>query len=306
MSLVSVIIRTLNEERYLEELLSSIERQVKTDFDIEVVIVDSGSTDRTLAIARAFDARIAYIDQSEFSFGRSLNLGCEFSKGEYLVFVSGHCVPVESTWLGSLVKPLLSNECQYTYGRQVGRDSTKFSESQLFEKYFPVESRVPQAGFFCNNANAAIVRHVWDSYRFDEDLTGCEDMELAKRMIGDGGKLGYVSDAAVYHIHDESWRGVKRRYEREAIALQKIMPEIHLSVVDVVNFFVQGVIKDFRAALFRKVFLKEAIGIILFRYVQYLGAYKGNHVTRQLSQKLKYKYFYPRWTDMDINDREDK
>jgi rhamnosyltransferase len=306
MPLVSVIIRTLNEERYLEELLSSIELQAKTDFDVEVVIIDSGSTDRTLEIARDFDARITHIDKSEFSFGRSLNLGCEFSKGEYLVFVSGHCVPVENSWLCSLVKPLLLNECQYTYGRQVGRDSTKFSERQLFEKYFPEESRVPQEGYFCNNANAAITREAWDRYQFDEELTGCEDMELAKRLVGDGGKLGYVSDAAVFHIHDESWQGVKRRYEREAIALQKIMPQMHLSLVDIVNFFIQAVIKDFRAALFRKVFLKEAVGIILFRYVQYLGAYNGNHITRQLSQKLKQKYFYPRWTDMDINDREEK
>lgn len=305
MLLISVIIRTLNEEKYLGELLSSINLQVKTDFDVEIVIVDSGSTDTTLEISRAFNARITYIDSSEFSFGRSLNLGCEFSKGEYLVFVSGHCVPVDNTWLRDLVNPLISNECQYTYGRQIGRDSTKFSERQLFEKYFPQESRIPQEGYFCNNANAAITREAWDCYRFDEDLTGCEDMELAKRLVGGGGKLGYVSEAAVFHIHDESWQDVKRRYEREAIALQKIMPQIHLGLVDVVNFIVQAIIKDFRAALVRKVFFKEFGRIILFRYMQYAGSYKGNHVTRQLSQKLKYKYFYPRRTDMEITDEEE-
>ena len=253
-----------------------------------------------------FEARITCIKKSEFSFGRSLNIGCAYSKGEYLVFVSGHCVPVNNTWLLNLVEPLLSNNCQYTYGRQLGRDTTKFSERQLFDKYFPEESRIPQEGFFCNNANAAIQRRIWDRYQFDEDLTGCEDMELAKRLIDDGGKLGYVADAAVFHIHNESWQGVKRRYEREAIALQKIMPQVHLSLIDVVNFFVQGLIKDFRAALARKVFLKEFVSIVSFRYVQYVGSYKGNHVTRQLSQKLKYKYFYPRSTDMDINDREEK
>ena len=77
--LVSVVIRTLNEEKHLDELLRSIRSQKSDLFDIEVVIVDSGSLDRTLEIANNYAARITYIKKREFTFGRSLNIGCNFS-----------------------------------------------------------------------------------------------------------------------------------------------------------------------------------------------------------------------------------
>jgi len=105
--LVSIIIRTLNEERYLDELLVAIETQNATDFSYEVVIVDSGSTDNTLTMAKSHNARITYIKKKDFTFGRSLNIGCDFAHGEYLVFISGHCIPANKDWLQSLIAPLI-------------------------------------------------------------------------------------------------------------------------------------------------------------------------------------------------------
>src|SRR3546814_11050717 len=96
----------------------------------------------------------------------------------------------------------------------------------MFLKYFPAQSCIPQQGFFCNNANAAIIKVAWAQHRFDEDVTGLEDMVLAKQLWLAGEKIGYVADAVVEHIHEERWAQVKRRYEREAIALQGIMPEV--------------------------------------------------------------------------------
>jgi len=304
--LVSVVIRTLNEERYLSELLTSIRNQVNDQFDFEIVVIDSGSTDQTLNLAEKFQCRITHIDKQDFSFGRSLNMGCEFARGDYLVFVSGHCIPVNMEWLSKLVAPLINGTVEYTYGRQLARDTTKFSESQLFEKYFPSESKVPQEGFFCNNANSAVSRNAWANLKFDEDLTGCEDMEFAKRLIMRGGSIGYVAEAAVYHIHDETWGSVKRRYEREAIALQKIMPEVHVSIFDVISFIFVGMIKDFRAAFSKGILLNKWVEILRFRIAQYIGAYRGNHQTRQLSKEMKYRYFYPRVTPMDLVEKRTK
>ncbi len=89
---ISIVIRTLNEEKFLDELLCSIENQDTPEFEIETILVDSGSTDRTLRIAENHCATIVCIKQDEFSFGRSLNLGCDVATGQILVFVSGHCV----------------------------------------------------------------------------------------------------------------------------------------------------------------------------------------------------------------------
>jgi rhamnosyltransferase len=292
--LVSVVIRTLNEERYLRQLLDATINQKSQFFEFEIVVVDSGSCDNTLSIAKEFGARITYIDKSEFTFGRSLNRGCEFAKGDFLIFISGHCIPASDDWLDELCKPFIEGVADYSYGRQVGRDSTKFSEQCHFNKWFPDYSKMPQEGYFCNNANAAVTRETWLKYRFCEKLTGLEDMHLANRLVNDGGKVAYVATAPVYHIHDETWGQVKNRYEREAYALKEIMPDVHFSFSDFIRYYISGVMSDCAAAIREKVFLTNVKDIFLFRFNHYWGTYVGNHEGRQLSKQKKMNYFYPK------------
>lgn len=291
----SIIIRTYNEGKWLGEALEACAIQNDGEFSFEVVIVDSGSTDNTLEIAEKHGARITHIKKSDFTFGRSLNIGCEFARGRFLVFISGHCIPVGEKWLENLLRPLDQNICAMTYGRQIGRERiTKFSEEQLFRKYFPEHSMIPQEGFFCNNANSAIRTEVWKKYKFDEDVTGLEDMVIAKQLVADGLKVGYVADAPVIHLHEESWSKVKTRYEREAVALQVIMPEVHIGFGDFMRYVTAGIMFDLSEALGQRVFWKEAGNIFMFRLMQYWGSYKGNNDHRKLSQERKNRYFYPR------------
>jgi rhamnosyltransferase len=294
MKLVSVIIRTYNEQRHLRELLQGIKDQQSDGFSIETVIVDSGSTDDTLRIAAEFPTRIVPIKKEDFSFGRSLNVGCSAAQGDALVFVSGHCIPTGPCWIADLVAPLGKNTVAYTYGGQIGNDESHFSEKQIFGKYFPAVSKVPQEGFYCNNANAAMLKSAWQASPFDEDLTGLEDMHLAKRLVAQGYKLAYVAEAAVYHLHSESWAQVRRRFEREAIALQHIMPEVHLSRADVFRYFLSAVFLDLGAALQQRCLRQNLRRILLYRFMQFTGAYRGNHFHRKMSRELKESYFYPR------------
>jgi len=291
---VSIVIRTYNEQRHLRALLQGIQDQVKDGFDIETVIVDSGSTDDTLKIASQFPTRVVPIKKEEFSFGRSLNMGCDAAQGEALVFVSGHCIPTGPRWIADLVAPLGHNKVAYTYGGQVGNDDSHFSEKQIFGKYFPGTSKIPQEGFYCNNANAAMLKSVWQSHPFDEELTGLEDMHLAKRLVAQGYKLAYVAEAAVYHLHSESWAQVKRRFEREAIALQHIMPEVHINRGDVYRYFMSAVLLDLGAALQQRCLRQNFKHILLYRFMQFTGSFRGNHFHRKMSRELKESYFYPR------------
>lgn len=290
---ISIVIRTLNEEKYLEELLIAIKNQ-KLDHDQkEVVIIDSGSTDNTIKIAKKYECKITYIRKSDFTFGRSLNIGSDFAGGDILIYISGHCIPKDSNWISNLIEPIKNGSAGYTYGGQIGRDTTKFSETMIFKKYFPDIKGKNNIEFFCNNANSAISKPVWKKYLFDEYITGLEDMELAKRYYQDGGSIEYVSSAKVFHIHDESWIQTKRRYEREALAMKEILPEMQINFFDVLRYISVSVFSDSKAALNEKRFFKEFIGIIKFRFAQYIGTFQGNRIVKKISDQKKENYYYP-------------
>jgi rhamnosyltransferase len=289
----SIVIRTLNEAQHLGDLLAMVAKQRLDGLEAEVVLIDSGSTDGTIGIAEAYGAKITTIAKSDFSFGRSLNRGCAFSTGEILVFVSGHCVPVDENWLQNICQPLIDGKVVYSYGRQVGDDTNNFSERRIFAKYFPEQSSIPQEGFFCNNANSALLRSVWEENPFDEALTGLEDMALGKALLQQGFALGYVAEAPVFHHHEESWAQVRRRFEREAIALREIMPEIRLSWWDIARFVAVSTFGDWRAAWQHGATSTNYRDMLRYRWNQFVGSYQGNREHRVLSREAKERFFYP-------------
>lgn len=292
-SKVDIVIRTLDEEKHIEELLTSIEKQNADWLYTNVIVVDSGSTDGTLDIAEKHRCTIKHISKESFSFGRALNIGCESGDGDVIVMISGHCVPADTHWLSNLCRPIVNGTVDYTYGRQIGDNNSYFSERRIFAKYYPIDSSIPQDGFFCNNANSAISRKTWEQFPFNEELTGLEDMDVAKRIVNSGGKIGYNGYASVFHHHQETWASIRRRFEREAIALQKIMPEIHLSRFDVFRYIINSVLMDWRSAIQNSQFRRSWFTIVKYRIVQYIGSYSGNHEHRILSQQQKERYFYP-------------
>ena len=288
---VSIIVRTLNEAKFLPECLQKIDEQ-KYGGPVEVIVVDSGSTDDTVKIASDFGSKVVRISKSEFTFGRSLNVGCEASSGEVLVLLSAHCIPCDENWLQALVSPLIDQTSEYSYGRQLPRRGvSKFSEGRVFEKYYPVLDSIPQVGYFCNNANSAILRSTWQRLRFNEKLTGLEDMELAKRLVDNGGTVSYVASSAVEHIHEESWSRIKIRYEREAAALVDIEPNLNLGLLQAFKLFCLSTMNDFKVA--DKKFSLMIFGILFYRACQYYGSFVGSQASKLRISRMRNEYFYP-------------
>ena len=85
--------------------LSAIFQQ-DIDLPFEVIVIDSGSTDRTLDIVRRHAVRLYEIEAREFSYGRALNLGAKLAEGRYLINLSAHCIPTSDRWITNLVKDL--------------------------------------------------------------------------------------------------------------------------------------------------------------------------------------------------------
>ena len=100
----SIVIRAFNEERWLPEVFAALDRQRYRDF--EVLLVDSGSVDRTRDIAAANGARIVRLRSEDFTFGHSLNVGIREARGSLIAILSAHAIPADEHWLERLVAPL--------------------------------------------------------------------------------------------------------------------------------------------------------------------------------------------------------
>jgi len=177
---VSIVIRAYNEEKHLGALLEGIAQQSFQNY--EIILVDSGSTDRTLAIASQYPVKILHIKPEDFMFGRSLNLGLLSAAGEIAVLASAHVLPQNNDWLKNLIAPFSDAKVAIAYGKQRGGRESRFSESRHFIRWFPDKSDFDQPHPYCNNANLALRRSVWGQQAFDETLTGLEFLSPRTRV----------------------------------------------------------------------------------------------------------------------------
>jgi glycosyltransferase involved in cell wall biosynthesis len=289
---LSVIIRCFNEEAHIGRLLTGImEQSIK---DVEIILVDSGSTDSTLRIAAKFPVKIVQIRPEDFSFGYALNVGCKAASGDILLFASAHVYPLYNDWLELMLAPFQRDDIGLVYGKQRGDQTNKYSEHQIFAKWFPDESALNQPHPFCNNANCAIRRSLWLEQPYDENLTGLEDLDWAKKMLAKGWQIAYQAEATIIHVHDERWKSVFNRYRREAIALRLIQKYENFSFPTFLLLLWKNWLHDWRQALHDRVFFKEFRSIFMFRLMQFWGTYKGYKESYLLDNAVRERFYYPK------------
>ncbi len=288
----SIVIRAYNEEKHIGRLLEGIGHQ--TVKDVEIILVDSGSTDSTVSIAESFGARVVRIPSGEFTFGRSLNFGVQAATRDLIVIASAHVYPVYPDWLETLLRPFENSNVALTYGKQRGPGSAKFSEQQIFHQWYPDAGNLNQATAFCNNANAAIRKRLWEENPYDETLTGLEDLAWAKRAKEQGYKIAYVAEAEIVHAHDETPRGVFNRYRREAMAFKRIHSEAHFNLYDFVRLTATNIFSDLYHAARERVLWKNIASIFWFRFMQFHGTRVGYRESGQLTPQLRETFYYAR------------
>ncbi|MHB8192744.1 MAG: glycosyltransferase family 2 protein [Bellilinea sp.] len=287
----SIVIRAYNEEKHIARLLRGLMEQ--TIKEVQIILVDSGSTDDTTAIAARFPVDIVHIKPQDFSFGRSLNLGIAEAKADLVVIASAHVYPVYPDWLEKLLEPFADPQIGLVYGKQRGSKSSKYSEHQVFRSWFPDQSVSRQAHPFCNNANAAIRRELWQQHPYDEVLSGLEDLAWARWLQTQGLGITYEADAEVIHVHHETWQGIYNRYRRESMAFKQIYPHETFHFRDFIRLWGRNVWNDWRIASGEKALGKEWFNIIRFRGMQFWGTYQGYRQSGPLTWKLKQTFYYP-------------
>jgi rhamnosyltransferase len=288
---ISIVIRSYNEEENVGRLLSGIAEQTISDLDI--IVVDSGSTDATVSIASRYPVRILTIPKEDFSFGRSLNIGCKAAKGDLIVLASAHVYPVYKDWLEKLIRPFDDPNVALVYGKQRGGKMTKYSENQIFKRWFPEDSNARQSHPFCNNANAVMRKSLWQQMLYNEMLTGLEDLDWAQRAVGMGYRIAYSHEAEVIHVHNERLLNIYNRYRREAIALKTIYPHEWFNLWDFLRLLIANVLSDYYAAIIDGLFWQNIVSIFGFRLMQFWGTYRGYIQRTGISSQLRQKLYYP-------------
>lgn len=288
---ISVVIRCFNEERTIGRLLKGLAAQTLPAQ--QIIVVDSGSTDGTLAVASRFDVELHSIQPADFSFGRSLNLGCGLASGALVVIASAHVYPVYDTWLEHLTSPFTNPDVALTYGRQVGGPRTAYSERQVLGTWFPAISNLRQRHPFANNANACVRRSDWEAMPYDEELTGLEDLAFASRLLRAGRDVAYVAEAPVVHVHEETWGQIVNRYRREAIAHRRIFHDQRMSPFDVLRLAAANIVSDYSHALRDRQLVGNLLSIPRFRIAQFLGTYEGFTQRGDVSAELRRRFYYP-------------
>ena len=128
---------------------------------------------------------------------------------------------------------------------------------------------------------------------------------MAKKIQNEGGEIGYVADSIVYHYHRETWRQISRRFEREIIAYKEIYPNINININDSIRYFFVAIYEDIKHIKTRniKYFLIEIYYLIFYRFNQFYGTYRGNHIDKKLSNFMKEIYYYPTKSLLNNNDK---
>ena len=219
-NMISIIIRTKNEERWITQCLQGVFSQVYKNF--EVIIVDNESSDRIIEKARQF--KIAkVITCKAYLPGKALNMGIEESKGDYVVCLSGHCIPVNDQWLSNLIRNFDDSRVAGVYGRQEPMSFTTDADKRDLNLVFGLDRKVQNKDSFFHNANSMIRRSVWNEVPFDEKATNIEDRLWAKEILQNGYKIIYEPEASVYHYHGIHQNGDPERCTN----VVKILDTIH-------------------------------------------------------------------------------
>ena len=180
-NLISIIIRTKNEERWIGVCIERIKKQSYKNF--EIILVDSFSEDKTVEKAKRNGVK-KIVKIKEYKPGKAINMGIEASKGQYIVILSAHCLPINSNWLTDLFEEINSDHnLAGVYGKQVPMDFSSDEDKRDLLIVFGEDERIQKKDSFFHNANSIIKRDVWEETNFNNEVENIEDRIWAGEIL---------------------------------------------------------------------------------------------------------------------------
>jgi rhamnosyltransferase len=203
----SVIIRTKNSAGTLRRVLSLLRAQT---VPAEIIVVDSGSRDGTLPMAREGADRVVEIDAAVFTFGYALNVGAAIARAPIHFALSSHAFPPDNRWIERSLSKYERPDVAATSGAPTPPDSHESLVTTFYQTEF-VALNHPWWGL--SNTGSSWRADVWATFPFDEQLPACEDKEWGFRVLADGWTIAIDSSLSVSDVHRRH-HGIRHLYRR--------------------------------------------------------------------------------------------
>ncbi len=205
---VSIIMRSKNSDWVIAQSLAALFSQTYTDF--ELLIIDSGSRDKTIEIIKQYPCRLIEIEAIAYYPGVVLNMAIKETKGEIVVFLNSDAVPLCQYTLERLINAFDDSEVKAAFTRQLPRPDAETWVKRDYELSFP-DSDIASSWLTLSLPMAAIRRDTWKLHPFYTDAWASEDTEWGNWALNSGYKIKYVKDAIVMHSHNYTLKQIYGR-----------------------------------------------------------------------------------------------
>jgi rhamnosyltransferase len=226
----SVVVRAKDKEQTIERALRGLRAQT---VELEIILVDSGSTDRTVELARPYCDQVITIPAEAFTYGRALNLGAEHARGEVVFALSAHCVPPSPEWAEVSLGAYSDSDVAGTWGPPTRPDGAPLTAPATFN----LADLAPDVTWGFSNHASSWRKTVWQRFPFDEQLVACEDKEWMWRVLSAGFTL-YADPRLVVdssHRREAGLRALYKRVHREHLVMAGMLGYPRLTVQDLVR-----------------------------------------------------------------------
>lgn len=240
----TIFIPTFNGEKYIKEIINAILKQ-KYEYNFEILIIDSGSTDNTLTIINKFtkkhnNLRLHQIPNEEFGHGKTRNLAAKMARGEFVVYLSHDAIPSHKYWLYELLRPFeLSPLVAGVVGKQIPRVNCppmlKYEIMFVFNQLGPNHATtlyykdnfvnnvgIKNALSFYSDVNSATRREIILNKVPYQDVKYSEDQLFGRDIIEKGYIKAYAPRGSVVHSNDLRLREYSKRMFDETLGLRTI------------------------------------------------------------------------------------
>lgn len=217
--------RSFNDGPLIGATLRAIQAQDYAG-GVDLIHIDSGSKDDTVAIIQSFQPRVLIqIQPQEYVPGRVLNRGMHEARGDWVVFLNSDAEPANPHWLSALLAATTTGtQPGAVFSRQIPRPDCQAVYAHDYDRCFGPERESKHWGHFFSMVSCVVYRPAWAAHPFREDLQYAEDDEWSRRLRSHGWDVTFAEQSVAIHSHNYTLKQAYRRAHGDLFASAASQP----------------------------------------------------------------------------------